>query len=96
MAHVIEARGIRTLVVGTVLDIMSKVRPPRAVFVAHPVGRTFVHRMTRSQRSGSDGGAERATKFTTPNEIRDVHCQWQSDGSRGWEVEVRAEILRDR
>ena len=27
--------------IGTAHDIMSKVTPPRAVFVDHPVGRTF-------------------------------------------------------
>jgi hypothetical protein len=31
-------------------------------------------------------------KFTTPNEIRDIHCQWQSDGGRAWEAELRAEL----
>jgi hypothetical protein len=41
IAHVIESHGIPTVVIGTAHDIMSQVRPPRAVFVDHPVGRTF-------------------------------------------------------
>ena len=41
MAHVIESYKIPTLVIGTALDIMLGVPPPRAVFVDHPVGRTF-------------------------------------------------------
>lgn len=68
MAHVIEGRVTLTLVVGTALDIMSKVHPP----------------------------LNELPKFTSRDEIRDVHCQWASDGSRAWEAEVRADILRDR
>ena len=41
MAHGIEARGTPTLVISTAVDIMSKVSPPRAVFVGHPADRTF-------------------------------------------------------
>ncbi len=42
IAHVVEAAGIPMVVVGTAHDIMRRVRPPRAAFVDHPVGRTFV------------------------------------------------------
>jgi hypothetical protein len=34
--------------------------------------------------------------FIGPGEIRDMGCQWESDGSRAWEDELRAEMLRDR
>jgi hypothetical protein len=97
MAHVIEARGTPTLVIGTALDIMSKVTPPRAVFVDHPVGRTFgpPHDRARNETVLTLALNE-LPKFTSCNEIRDSHCQWQSDGSRAWESELRAEILRDR
>jgi hypothetical protein len=97
MAHVIEARGIRTLVVGTALDIMSKVTPPRAVFVDHPVGRTFgpPHDRLRNE-TVLRAALNELSKFSGPNEIRDIHCQWQHDGSRAWEAELRAEMLRDR
>jgi hypothetical protein len=97
MAHAIEARGIRTLVVGTALDIMSKVRPPRAVFVAHPVGRTFgpPHDRVRNE-AVLMAALNELPKFTTPNEIRDLQCHWQLDGGREWEAELRAEMLRDR
>ena len=95
MAHVIEARDIRTLVVGTALDIMSKVRPPRAVFLDHPVGRTFgpPHDRVRNE-AVLIAALNELPKFTTPNEMRDVHCQWQSNGGRAWEAELRAEIAR--
>jgi hypothetical protein len=97
MAHVIEARGIPTLVVGTALDIMSKVTPPRAIFVDHPVGRTFGPPDDRARNETVLTAAlNELPKFTSRNEIRDIQCQWQADGSRAWEAELRAEILRDR
>lgn len=67
MAHVIEARGIRTLVVGTALDIMSKVRPPRVVFLDHPVGRTFgpPHDRVRNE-AVLIAALNELPKFTTP------------------------------
>jgi hypothetical protein len=94
---VIENSGISTLVIGTALDIMQKVRPPRAVFVDHPVGRTFGPPKDRGRNLAvlRKALAELAL-FTGPGEIRDIRCQWQNDGSRAWEDELRAEMLRDR
>jgi hypothetical protein len=94
---VIEGHGIPTLVVGTALDIMSKVTPPRAVFVDHPVGRTF-------GRPGDRRGQEQILaaalaelpNFTRANSIRELHHQWDSTGSRAWEGELRAELLGNR
>jgi hypothetical protein len=94
---VIESLGIPTLVIGTVLDIMTKVPPPRAVFVDHPVGRTF----------GGPGDAgkqeevltlalKELSNFTEPGQIRDLHCQWDVGGSRSWEEELRTLLLSDR
>ena len=97
MAHVIEARGIPTLVIGTALDIMSKVTPPRGVFVDHPVGRTFGPPHDRARNETVLLAAlNELPKFTSRNEILDIDCQWQCDGSRAWEAELRAEMLRDR
>jgi hypothetical protein len=94
---VIEARGIPTLVIGTALDIMSKVTPPRAVFVDHPVGRTFGPPHDRSRAEAVLKTAlSQLPKFTDRNQIHDIQCRWQADGTRAWEAELRAEILRDR
>jgi hypothetical protein len=94
---VIEARGIPTLVIGTALDIMSKVTPPRAVFVDHPVGRTFGPPNDRSRNQAVLKTAlNELPKFTDRNQIHDLQCQWQTDGNRVWEAELRAEMLRDR
>jgi hypothetical protein len=35
-------------------------------------------------------------RFTAPEQIRSVTCQWQRDGTRSWEEELRAELLQDR
>ncbi len=93
----IEGSGIPTLVIGTALDIMRKVRPPRAAFVDHPVGRTFgpPHDRQRNLAVLRKVLAE-LPLFIRPGEIRDMVCQWESDGSRAWEDELRAEMLRGR
>jgi len=76
---------------------MSKVTPPRAVFVDHPVGRTFgpPHDRARNEAVLTRTLAELAN-MTQPGEIRDPGFQWSADGSRSWEEELRAEMLHDR
>lgn len=93
----IEATGIATLVIGTAYDIMSRVAPPRAAFVDHPVGRTFgpPHDRVRGETT-LKAALEELPRFTRPGEIRDLHCQWLPDGSRTWEAELRAEMSQDR
>jgi hypothetical protein len=93
---VIEALGIPTLVIGTAYDIMSKVVPPRAAFVNHPVGRTFgaPHDRERNVAVLAKALAELA-QVTQPGMIRDLGCDWTSDGSRSWEEELRAEMRRE-
>ena len=73
---------------------MSRVVPPRAVFVDHPVGRTFgpPHDRTRNETVLTRALTE-LKNFTTPGEIRDLHLDWTGDGSRAWEDELRAEML---
>ena len=93
----IEGRGIPTLVIGTAHDIMSRVAPPRAAFVDHPVGRTFgpPHDRKRGETILAKALAE-LPNFTQPGEIRDLGCNWTPDGSRAWEEELRVELVRDR
>jgi hypothetical protein len=76
---------------------MSKVTPPRAVFVDHPVGRTFgpPHDRQRNESVLADVLAE-LPRFTRPGEIRDLRRSWLADGSRAWEEDLRAEMLNDR
>ena len=83
--------------IGTVLDIMAKVSPPRAVFVDHPVGRTFGHPGDyRKQEEILTLALAELPNFTKSGQIRDLHCQWEADGSRSWEEELRTLLLSDR
>ena len=83
--------------IGTAHDIMSKVAPPRAVFVDHPVGRAFgpPHDRRRNQTVLARV-LEELPKFAQPRELRDPGFQWAADGSRSWENELRAEMAHDR
>jgi hypothetical protein len=76
---------------------MSKVTPPRAAFVDHPVGRTFgpPHDRKRNEAVLSKALAE-LPRFTQAGKIRDIGCAWSPDGSRAWEDDLRAEMLQDR
>jgi hypothetical protein len=76
------------------MDIMSRIRPPRAVFVDHPVGRTFgpPHDRPRNEEILAKALAE-LVSFVRPGEIRDPGFRWSPDGSRAWEEELRAEML---
>ncbi len=84
------------MVIGTALDIMSKVAPPRAVFVDHPVACTFgpPHDRSRNETVLARALAE-LPRFTQSGEIRDLHCDWTPSGDRAWEEELRAEMLHD-
>jgi hypothetical protein len=84
------------MMIGTALDIMSKVTPPRAVFVDHPVGRTFGPPHDRNRNEAVLARAlEELPKFTRANEIHDPEFQWSSDGSRAWEDELLAEMRNE-
>ena len=85
------------MMIGTAHDIMNKVTPPRAVFVDHPVGRTFgpPHNRLRNEEVLARV-LEELPKFTRAGEIRDPGFQWLADGSRAWEDELRAEMRQDR
>jgi hypothetical protein len=75
---------------------MSKVTPPRAVFVDHPVGRTFgpPHDRPRNEAILRAALAE-LPRFDRPGEIRDPGFSWSPNGSRAWEDALRAEMLHD-
>ena len=76
---------------------MSKVVPPRAVFVDHPVGRTFGPPHDRARNEGVLRAAlAELPRFDRPGGIRDPGFQWSPDGSRGWENELCAEMLHGR
>lgn len=93
----IEGEGIPTLFVGTAHDIMSQVTAPHAVFVDHPVGRTFGEPNNRRRnRAVLTRVLEELAHFSRGGEIRDAGLHWLADGSRSWEEELRAEMLGDK
>jgi D-proline reductase (dithiol) PrdB len=51
VARIVEQAGISTVVVSTARDITQQVKPPRAVFVNHPMGNTFGHAGDRALQS---------------------------------------------
>jgi hypothetical protein len=65
----------------------------RAVFVDHPVGRTFG---PPHDRARNEAVLERALvelpNFAHMGEIRDPGFQWSVDGGRAWEEELRLEM----
>ena len=76
---------------------MTQVRPPRAVFVDHPVGRTFGRPGDRRRNEEILAAAlAELENFTEPGQIRDLHCRWNADDSRSWEAELEALLLSDR
>lgn len=51
VVRIVEQAGIPTVVVSTARDITQQVKPPRAVFVNHPMGNTFGHAGDRAVQS---------------------------------------------
>jgi hypothetical protein len=76
---------------------MTKVPPPRAIFVDHPVGRTFGRPGDRARHEEILGAAlAELPNFTLPRQILQLDCQWDAAGSRSWEKELRNLLLSDR
>ncbi|MCY4441373.1 MAG: hypothetical protein OXE53_14360 [Deltaproteobacteria bacterium] len=95
VANLVEASGIPTLLVGTVRDIVERVKPPRAVCIDNPVGRTFgPPRASRKQESLLAETLGRAHAFTRKGQIIDLPGNWTDRPGASWQDMVRREILR--
>jgi len=95
VANVVEASGIPTLLVGTVRDIVERVKPPRAVCVDNPVGRTFGRpRAGRRQASLLAAVLGLAHAFKRKGQIIDLPGNWTDRPGASWQDMVRREILR--
>jgi len=92
IANVLEMRGVPTLLIGTVRDIMEQAPAPRSVFVDFPVGRTF-GRPDDPQMHQTVLAAALAefSRFTEPKQLRDLPFQW-AGGDRSWEELIRQEL----
>ena len=95
VANLVEAWGVPTLLVGTVRDIVERVKPPRAVCVDNPVGRTFGRpRASRRQESLLAEALGRAHAFKRKGQIIDLPGNWTDRLGASWREMVRREILR--
>jgi len=95
VANVVEASGIPTLLIGTVRDIVEQVKPPRAVCVDNPVGRTFGRpRASRLQESLLATALGLAHSFKRKSQIIDLPGNWADRAGASWQDMVRREILR--
>ena len=95
VADVVEASGIPTLLIGTVRDIVERVKPPRAVCVDNPVGRTFGRpRASRQRESLLADALGLAHSFKRKGQIIDIPGNWTDRPGASWQDMVRREILR--
>ena len=95
VANLVEASGIPTLLIGTVRDIVERVKPPRALCIDNPVGRTFGRpRASRKQESLLAEALGRAHAFKRKGQIADLPGNWTERPGASWREMVRREILR--
>ncbi len=95
VANAVEASGIPTLLIGTVRDIVERVKPPRAVCVDNPVGRTFGRPRARRRHQALLAEAlGLAHAFKRKGRIIDLPGNWTDRPGTSWQDMVRREILR--
>ena len=95
VANLVEASGIPTLLIGTVRDIVERVKPPRALCIDNPVGRTFGRpRASRKQESLLAEALGHAHAFKRKGQIIDLPGNWTEWPGASWREMVRREILR--
>ena len=95
VANVVENLGVPTLLIGTVRDIVQRVKPPRAICVDNPVGRTFGRpRAGRRHASLLAQALSEAPSFKRKGQIIDLPGNWTDRPGSSWQELVRREILR--
>ena len=73
---------------------MTRVTSPRAVFVDHPVARTFGRPGESQQHERVLADALRClSSFSETGQIIDLPHQWEADGSRLWEATLTKDFL---
>ena len=77
VSRVVEEQGIVTVNVSTGRDITARVRPPRSVFVNHPMGNPFGRPGDRAlQREILLRALDLAARGETPGEMVDLPYDW--------------------
>jgi D-proline reductase (dithiol) PrdB len=80
VARVIEDMGIPTVTVSTGRDITALVRPPRSLFVNHPMGNTFGRAGdTAMQTKILRAALDFAVTATEPGVLVDLPHRWTDD-----------------
>ena len=97
VANYVEAQGISTLSIGTVRDIMARVRAPRGVFINHPVCRTFGRPRARRRHQQILAHALRcALLFKERGQIVDLPYQWKDRPGSSWEEVIQRDTLKPK
>lgn len=89
VARHLEANGIATLCLGSAHDILAAGRPPRAVFVDYPLGRTAGKPfdpadqlgIVRAALQGLEALEQPGGLLTLPNQW-DARGEWRSEAAR--------------
>ena len=77
VARVVESKGIPTVIVSTARDLSLQVKPPRTVFVNHPMGNTFGRKHDAElQRRILTDALNMLVECRTPGELIDLDYAW--------------------
>jgi D-proline reductase (dithiol) PrdB len=86
IARCIEAAGVPTVSMTSAWDVTAAVRPPRSLYVHHPLG----HQTGRPGDLAGQVTIVRAALGAAPTlargEIRALPFRWDLPGSEGWEA----------
>ena len=95
MSRALEARGLPTVNLSTVWDVTSAIKPPRACFLDFPIGcPAGKPHMAELQRQILTAVLRHAPNFTGEWSIHMLPFQWNDDGSRDWEDELKETYRR--
>jgi D-proline reductase (dithiol) PrdB len=77
VARVVEEAGIPTVSVSTARDLSLQVRPPRTVFINHPMGNSFGRvGDAQMQRQILTDALQMLVSCATPGQLLDLDYQW--------------------
>ncbi|MFT5393184.1 MAG: D-proline reductase (dithiol) PrdB [Gammaproteobacteria bacterium] len=77
VARVVEQSGIPTITVSTARDLSLQVKPPRTVFINHPMGNSFGRSGdAQMQRQILTDALQMLVSCTRPGELIDLDYQW--------------------
>ena len=95
VSNFIESQGISTLSIGTIRDIMTRVKAPRGVFVNYPAGQTFGRPHARRIHLKVLADALRcAPLFKKKGQIIDLPYRWKDRPGISWKKTVEKTILQ--